>query len=172
MLKEAIAALASLSLASGASAAAPKNCVTETEAAAIFAAMLPDMIDGLRDKCAAHLPGTAYLVGNADSLVARYKVAADQRWPAAKLAFGKIAGDEEVAAKMPDQYLRPLIGSMIGAELFKNVKPADCGGASKIVESLAPLPPDNVSMLIGAVLTMVDDKGKDESMPICKPNAG
>lgn len=172
MLKNTVAALASLSLASAATAATPKNCVTEAEAAAIFASMLPDMIDGLRDKCAAHLPNTAYLVGNADSLVARYKVAADVRWPAAKLAFGKIAGDEAMSAKMPDQFLRPLIGSMVGAELFKNVKPADCNGASRIVESLAPLPPENVSMLIGAVLTMVDDKGKNQSMPICKGNAG
>lgn len=171
MLKEVAGALASLSLASSA-AAAPGNCVTETEAAAIFAAMLPDMIDGLRDKCAAHLPANAYLVSSADALVARYKVAADQRWPAAKLAFGKIGGDQEMAAKMPDQYLRPLIGSMVGAELFKNVKPGDCSGASRIVESLAPLPPENVSMLIGAVLAMVDDKGKNQSMPVCKASAG
>ena len=134
--------------------------------------VLPDMIDGLRDKCAPHLPANAYLVGNADMLVTRYKVTADQRWPAAKLAFGKIAGDEKIAASMPDQFLRPLIGSMIGAELFKDVKPVDCSGASRIVESLAPLPPENVSMLIGAVLTMVEDKGKEDSMPICKGNAG
>ena len=76
-------------------------------------------------------------------------------------------GEEEVAQKMPDEFLRPLIGSMVGAELFKDVKPADCTGASKIVESLAPLPPENVSNLIGAVLTMVEAK-KDETMPICK----
>ena len=170
-LKMPIAALTMVSMTSSALAADPKNCVTETEAAAIFAAIMPDMIDGLRDKCAANLPQDSFLVKNADTLVARFKVLADQRWPAAKLAFGKISGEEEMAAKMPDQYLRPLIGSMIGSELFKDVKPQECAGASKIVESLAPLPAENVSMLIGAVLTMVE-QDKNDSMPICKGNAG
>lgn len=170
MLRAPIALLTSMSLASTAIAEKPKNCVTEAEAAAVFAAMMPDMIDGLRDQCQAHLPGDSYLVRNADTLISRYKIQADQRWPAAKLAFGKIAGEEEMTQKMPDQFLRPLIGTMVGAELFKDVKPADCTGASKIVESLAPLPPENVSMLIGAVLAMVEED-KDSNMPICKASA-
>ena len=132
---------------------------------------MPDMIDGLRDKCAANLPQDSFLVRNADLLVARYKVLADQRWPAAKLAFGKIAGDPETMASLPDPLFRPLVGSAVGSKLFKDVKPEDCTGASKVVESLAPLPPENVAMLIGAVLTMAD-KGKSSSMPICKGNTG
>lgn len=167
MLKNMIALMTSMSLASAAAAQESKNCVSEAEAAAIFAAMMPDMIGGLRDQCKAHLPGDSYLMRNADLLIARYKPLADQRWPAAKLAFGKIAGEEEMTQKMPDQFLRPLIGSTVGAELFKNVKPADCAGASKIVQNLAPLPPENVSGLIGAVLTMVENKPGD-SMPVCK----
>jgi hypothetical protein len=171
-LKLPIAALAAFSLSTSAFAIEAKNCVTETEAAAIFAAVMPDMIDGLRDKCATNLPADAYLVRNADTLVARYKVLADQRWPAAKLAFGKIAGEEEMTKTMPDQFLRPLIGSMIGSELFKDVKPKECVGASKIVESLAPLPAENMSMLISAVLAMVGDENSKDTMPICKGSAG
>jgi hypothetical protein len=168
MLKLPVAILASFSLATNSAAATPENCVTETEAAAIFASMLPDMIDGLRDKCATHLPANSFLAGNADALIARYKTTADQQWPAAKLAFGKIAGESEAAAKMPDQFLRPLIGSMIGSEVFKDLKPADCGGANRVIENLAPLPPENVAALIGAVLAMAGDKGKDDDMPICE----
>jgi len=166
-----IAAITALSLGSSALAADAENCVTEAEAAAIFAAVMPDMIDGLRDKCAANLPAEAYLLRNADALVARYKLLSDQRWPAAKLAFAKISGEPDMAQKMPDQFLRPLIGSMVGSELFKDIKPKDCAGASKIVEGLAPLPAENVSMLIGAVLGMVEQDDSKDGMPICKGSA-
>ena len=168
--KPAIGLLASMSVAASAATQTEEACVSESEAAAIFAVIMPDMINGLRDKCAAHLPANSYLVANADALVSRYTAVADLRWPAAKLAFGKISGDEEMTAKLPDQLLRPLIGTAVGLELFKDFKPADCHGASRIVESLAPLPPENVSLMIGAILT-ITEKGKNSSMPICKIEA-
>jgi len=171
MFKLPIAILAATSLATSAMAATSENCVSEAEATAVFAAIMPDIIDGLRDKCAPHLPADSYIVRNADALVARYKVFADQRWSAAKLAFGKIAGDAQMGANMPDEFLRPLIGSAIGAKMFESIKPGNCTGANRVVESLAPLPAENISMLIGAVLTMAED-GKGSRMPICKANAG
>jgi hypothetical protein len=171
MFKLPIAVVTAVSLGTSAMAATPENCVSEAEATAVFAAVMPDIIDGLRDKCAAHLPANAYIVRNADDLVARYKILADQRWPEAKLAFGKIAGDVEMGKKMPDEFFRPLIGSVIGAKMFEEISPGDCSGASRVVESLAPLPAENVSMLIGAVLTMAD-KGKGSKMPVCKGSAG
>ncbi len=158
-----------LSLGSAAPAANPENCVSETEAVAVFAAMMPDMIDGLRGKCAAYLPANAFLVTGGSALIARYKVLADQRWPAAKLAFGRIAGDEEMTSKLPDQYLRPLIGSVVGSELMKDFKVEDCPSANRIVESLAPLPPENVAVLVGTIVVLADDeKGQKDSFPICK----
>lgn len=170
LLKSSIGAVLAVSLASAAPAATPENCVSETEAIAIFAAIMPDMIGGLRDKCAAHLPANAYLVESGKTLIARYKVLADQRWPTAKLAFGRIAGgDEELTSKMPDQFLRPLIGSVVGAELIKDFKVQDCPGANRIIESLAPLPPENVAVLIGTIIVLADkEKGQKDSFPICK----
>lgn len=169
ILKSSTAMVLALSLGSTANASPTENCVSEAEAVAIFAAMMPDMIDGLRGKCAAHLPANAYLVASGDALIARYKVLADQRWPTAKLAFGRIAGDEEITGKMPDQYLRPLIGSVVGAELIKDIKVEDCPGANRIVESLAPLPPENVAVLVGTIVVLADGKkGQKDSFPICK----
>lgn len=167
-LNQCIAGLLVLSLGSTASAQANQDCLTEVEGTAVFAAMLPDLIDGLRDKCAAHLPGNSFLVSNADALVARYKVAADQRWPVAKQAFGRIAGQEEMTDKLPDEFFRPMLGAMVGAELVKGVEPGDCGSASRIVESLAPLPAENVAALIGAILVLADDGKGKESLPMCK----
>src|SRR5690349_3641438 len=96
MLDKCLAGVLALSMGSAAIAQADGKCLSQAEGTALFAAMLPDLIDGLRDKCAAHLPASSYLVSNADTLVARYKVTADQRWPLAKQAFGRIAGQDEV----------------------------------------------------------------------------
>lgn len=62
MFKSASALVLALSLGTSATAATTENCLSEIEGAAVFAAMLPDLIDGLRDKCAAHLPASAFLV--------------------------------------------------------------------------------------------------------------
>ena len=169
LIKSTCALVLAISLAAPAVAAEKSECVTEAESAAIFASLMPDLIGGLRDKCAAHLPANAYLRQNGDSLIARYKAHADQRWPAAKLAFGRMTGDAEMAAKLPDEYFRPMLGSMIGSELVKDVKTGDCGGANRIVESLAPLPPENVAGMIGAILGLAGKDGDKGAFQICKP---
>lgn len=156
-----------LSLTTATSAAPTGECLSEAEGTAVFAAMLPDMIGGLRDKCAAQLPADAYIVTNGEAMVARYRALADERWPLAKQAFGRIAGDEEMAAKLPDEYFRPLLGAMVGGELVKDIKAEDCSGANRIVENLAPLPPENVAALIGAILVLADKDGKD-GLPMCR----
>lgn len=162
------ATLLAVTLAAPGLGADRSECVTESESAAIFASLMPDLIDGLRDKCAAHLPANSYLTQNGDALIARYKAHADLRWPMAKLAFGRMAGEPDMAAKLPDEYFRPMLGSLVGAELVKDVKAEDCGGANRIVESLAPLPPENVAVMIGAILSLAGKEGAKEEFPICK----
>ena len=168
LIKTSVTATIALAMASSAVAAQNPSCVTEAEGAAIMAAMMPDLIKGLRDKCGAHLPANAFLVQNGNDLAARYKVLADQRWPAAKLAFGRMTGEPEMADKLPDEFFRPMLGSMVGSELVKDVKPGDCDGANRIVENLAPLPPENVASLIGAILVLADKDGDSKGFEICK----
>ena len=87
----------------------------------------------------------------------------------AKLAFARIAGEPEMADKLPDEYFRPMLGAMIGAELVKDIKAEDCSGVDRVVESLAPLPAENVATLIGAILMLAEDeKDQDNSLPMCK----
>ena len=169
MMKSMIGVVAAISLGSSGTAAATENCLSEAEGTAVFASMLPDLIDGLRDKCTAHLPANAYLIANGDAMIARFRILADQRWPIAKKAFGRIAGDAEMAEKLPDEYFRPMLGAMVGGELVKDVKPQDCSGANRLVENLAPLPPENVAALIGAILVLADKEGSGKgSLPMCK----
>lgn len=168
LFKTSVALFTAVSLTASAAAATQENCVSEAEGAAIMAALMPDLIKGLGDKCGAHLPANAYLVQNGKALSARYKILADQRWPTAKVAFGRMTGEPEMAEKLPDEFFRPMLGSMVGSELVKDVSPQDCGGANRIVESLAPLPPENVAVLIGAIMTLADKGQRDSKFPICK----
>ena len=168
LIKTSAALALAVSMTASATAATKSNCVTEAESAAIFASLMPDMIDGLRDKCAAHLPANAFLVVNGNLLVDRYKAHADQRWPAAKLAFGRMTGQEKMADALPDEFFRPMLGSMVGSELLKDVKVEDCGGANRIIESLAPLPPENVAVMIGAILALAEKDGGKSEFKICK----
>ena len=163
-----LAVFGALSLTTSATAAATETCVSEAEGAAIMAVLMPDLIQGLGDKCVAHLPADAYLVQNGKALAARYKILADERWPTAKLAFGRMSGDIEMAEKLPDEYFRPMLGSMIGAELVKGITPQDCGGADRIVENLSPLPPQNVANLVGAILVLAHKDGANKGFELCK----
>jgi hypothetical protein len=77
-------------------------------------------------------------------------------------------GEPEMADKLPDEHFRPMLGAMVGSELVKDVRAEDCAGASRIVESLAPLPPENVANLIGAILVLADKDGSDKGFDICR----
>ncbi len=168
LFKTIVALFTAVSVSASAAAAAKKDCVTEAEGAAIMAALMPDLITGLGDKCAAHLPSNAYLVQNGKALAERYKALADQRWPTAKLAFGRMAGSPEMADKLPDEFFRPMLGSLVGTELVKDISPSDCGGANRVLENLAPLPPENVANLIGAILVLAEKEGRSKGLAICK----
>lgn len=168
LIKSSAALLLAMSLTVPAMAADKTECVTEAESAAIFASLMPDLIDGLRDKCAAHLPANAFLVQNGNALIARYKAHADQRWPDAKLAFGRMTGESEMAAKLPDEFFRPMLGAMVGSELVEDVKTQDCAGANRVVENLAPLPPENIAAMMGAILGLAGKDGGKDAFQICK----
>lgn len=168
LIQMSLAVLTAASLTASAAAATKETCVSEAEGAAIMATLMPDLINGLGDKCVAHLPANAYLVQNGKALAARYKILADQRWPTAKIAFSRMTGDVAMAEKLPDEFFRPMLGSMIGSELVKDVTPQDCGGANRIVENLAPLPPENVANLVGAILALADKDGSNKGFELCK----
>jgi hypothetical protein len=169
MLRLGFAGMMALSLASASTAASTKECLSEAEGSAVFAAMLPDLIDGLRDKCGTYLSAGSFLAKNADGLIERYRTVADQRWPTAKLAFARIAGEEEMVDKLPDEFFRPMIGVMIGKEVLKDLKVTDCPSADRIVENLAPLPAENVAGLIGAILMLAEEeKDQNDNLPMCR----
>lgn len=168
LVKSSVAVVLALSITTPAIAARKTECVTEADNAAVFGSMMPDLIEGLRDKCAAHLPADAFLVASGNALIDQYKAHADQRWPAAKRAFARASGHEEIAAELPDEVLRPLVGSIVGFEMLKSVKVKDCAGANRIVENLAPLPPENVAAMLSAIVGLTEKDGEQRQVQICE----
>lgn len=156
-----LACLALLGVAADAHAEAQgKTCLTQDESSALIGYALPDLLAGVRDKCTATLPATAFLPSRSRELEARHRVQAEALWPQAKAAFNKMMGDDDLVRKMPDTAVRPFLAAGFAAAITEGLKPADCLTADGIVEALAPLPPANLGKLIGLILA-ADDKRSD-----------
>lgn len=143
------------------------TCIPQAQAQQLFLYTLPDMVTGVVNKCSPLLPNTAFL-NRSGPLVASYRAKADAAWPQAKAAFLRMGGDE--ARKLPasDELLRPVVSALIGSMVSKDIKPDDCLVADALIESLAPLPPENIARVI-VVLAMASQKpGRGGGFVICR----
>lgn len=137
-----------------------RNCLSQAEGSAVIGYALPDLLGGLRDKCRATLPPTAFLVGRSAEMEARYRQQSDSLWPQAKAAFAKMFGDDKTLGKMPDSAVRPFFAAAFATAITDDIKPADCPTVDGVAEMLAPLPPHNLARLI-AIIIAADDKSSD-----------
>ncbi|HMT45105.1 MAG TPA: hypothetical protein PKA59_11155 [Chakrabartia sp.] len=164
--------LAALSLPVPALAQSAKPCMTAGEAQGLVTFALPDLLQAVAKTCKTSLAPTAYLSRSGDDLVGRYRETAEGSWPVAKAAIVKIAGkDGAMMAALPDEATKALISAGISTELSKSVKPTSCQMVSDVMEQLAPLPPQNMSNLLGIILEAVAASPKmnkpDSSFSIC-----
>jgi hypothetical protein len=158
-IRQSIACLALLGL-SGTAIAQGKNCLSQGEMTALIGYALPDLIVGVRDKCKATLPASAFLSSRSGELEARYRAGADAQWPQAKAAFLKMMGDDDMVRRMPDSAVRPFLTAAFATAVTDDLKASDCAMADGIVEELSPLPPANLARLIGLIIA-ADDKDAD-----------
>ena len=154
-----VAGLAMLGLGSNAQAQS-KNCLTHAEATAVIGYALPDLLGGLRNKCKASLPATAFLTARAAELEERYRVQANSLWPQAKVAFIKMVAGDEMMTKLSDAALRPFLSDAFAVAITEDIEAGDCPTVDGVIEMLAPLPPQNMARLIGIILA-AEDKGSD-----------
>ncbi|WP_010186451.1 hypothetical protein [Sphingomonas sp. PAMC 26605] len=131
-----------------AASAAPTDlpCLTEQEGQSLVLVALPDVLDSVGKACASALPPTATLRAGLPALVARYRVDGDAAWTAAKPAIGKLGGDQ--FRGMDPDVIRPLVGTLLGPLVVKNLKPGDCPRIDRITGLLAPLPVANTAALV------------------------
>ena len=142
-----------LALVPSALRAAEPPCLTTAEFAALAGYALPSTIEAVTRRCSATLPADAFLRTGADPLVARYAQARPVAWPGAKAAFIKLgtgadAGAGKLMLLLPDQTLQQVVDGAIQAKIADAMPVDRCGAANRLLQLLAPLPPENTAELI------------------------
>jgi hypothetical protein len=153
-----VVGLAMLGLGSQAQAQS-RNCMTHAEASAMIGYAMPDLLAGLRSKCKASLPTGAFLTARSGELEGRYRAQANALWPQARVAFIKMVAGDEMMTRLSDAALRPFLSETFAVAITEDIKPGDCPTVNGVVEMLAPLPPQNLSSLIGIILAAEDKDG-------------
>ena len=140
--------------------AAPTDlpCLTTQEGQSLVQVALPDVLDAVGKTCATALPATATLRAGLPALIARYRANGDAAWVAAKPAIGKLGG-EQLRDMNPD-VLRPLISTIMGPLIAKDIKPGDCPRIDRITALLAPLPVANTAALVVELFQLGTDRSK------------
>lgn len=155
-----IAALLAFAAPASAASAAPQTCLTAVEAQALITSMLPDALQTVAAKCRPTLPADALLVRSGDALIARYRPVADAAFKTARGAFARMVGSEALA-NLDDETVRKLFAAGVAGEITKSLKPQTCMDVDRVLVALEPLPPENMSMLIGTVLELTSRGSKD-----------
>lgn len=154
-------ALLAFSTSSQAMAATRGNCLELAEAQALVAYVLPDIITGVTAQCRTHLTPSDYLIRASSDLTARYRSLGDANWPMARKAFSKMV-DEKTLSLVSDDILKGLLTAGLTSAMQGDIKPDDCPMISQIAEALDPLPPANLSKLVGIILDREGRKPKGE----------
>lgn len=147
------------------------QCLTTTEAEPVVQIALPGIIRDAGRVCAA-LPATSLLRRDTGAFIAKYDLAADQAWPRARAALAKVA-PPAIAGLLGSDLARPLLTSIVTAQVTGKLQPSDCATVDRMVTLIAPLPAANAAGLVVAALQYAAAKrtpGQNNpaaSLPLC-----
>jgi hypothetical protein len=159
-------ALAALLTAPATSPPPPKACVSKAQVRDMVMVLSPYVVDAVAKKCGPALPATAFLNAGAPALSARLKAAGAGREASAMAALQVFAGDK-VPAVQDQSALMTVMGQMMGTLATAKLPADKCAGISEILQSISPLPAENVGQLLATVAQMAG-VGKDGKSPeIC-----
>jgi hypothetical protein len=161
--------LALLGLPSGGYAQTAQTCVTRAEAHSLVQFVLPELITGIRDKCAAAPGGGGFLKASGATLAQRYKPGSLLAWPKAKPVALRLSGDmSKLLSSLPDDAMKKLAGNYVGGTVTKEFPAENCAPIDRVMEAVAPLPAENMAMLM---VTLLDWQGK-AAPPVAGKQAG
>jgi hypothetical protein len=154
--------------------APPPPCLTRAEVRDMTIAALPIGLDAAAEACRASLPANAFLLTGGRALSQRLTAGSDVHWAAAFAALAKVADLKDMPKGLKPETVRALAHDMAAAELRKSMKPADCGLANELAETLAPLSEDGIARLVTAGLMIASHEqkpGGKRSVPAICPSA-
>lgn len=145
--------------------AAEAPCLTPSEFTAVSTYAMPAIIDGTVQRCGSTLSPDAFLRRDGRSLAQRYAVLKPRAWPGAKAAFLKISAGKggemgDMLRGMPDSSLQPMLDAFVSGAVSQQLPLQRCGAVNRVVELLAPLPPENTAELIALATGLGSQAGQ------------
>lgn len=169
-----IGSMIAMLVAAQAHAEKPAACITPAEVESVALVLLPDLMRGLNESCAAYLPATALLSQRNAPMIARYDAEVDSAWPGAREALLKIANvkdGKQLDALMDVKFGRTFLAAFVVPGLVDSIKPEQCGTLNRMVEMFEPLPARNVAGIFSSILQLAEADKKDseggDNLNIC-----
>lgn len=169
---KAAAALALVAMATP-QAAMAQTCITEQEISGMMAYAMPSLLDGLVGTCRPHVSDTGFIATSSAAMIQAYSTRKDANWPVARAAFMKFgakrdAQASDMMAKLPDNVLQPLVGSIMTSVVGTQIKPEQCGNAERLMRIFSKIDPQDTADLFGIVMLMVgNDNPAKRDIQIC-----
>ncbi len=146
--------------------AQPRACLNESEAEALFQAMLPETIREMGRVCAA-LPADSFLRRPPAGFMARIDAGVAPAMPAATSGIRKLLGPGG-AAIADSPFAIGAARAIFVPLAAQQIKPADCPALDRIVRNLAPLPPKNLAAVFVALARIArNDEKRGPRLPLC-----
>ena len=156
-----IVAGAALAALCASQAIAQAGCLERADAETLMTALLPAVIGNLAEHCTPHLSAAAPLIADSGGLVARVGPAADAARPAASQIAANLLAESSDGDLPPE--LQQGIGEQFGLNMFEyGIQSAvagamdanSCRTVDRFVETLSPLPPENLASLVVLLMEM------------------
>jgi len=167
--KFAVTALASTTLLAP-TAVMAQQCVQEDDLSDAVVYFMPIAFSAFTSKCAAALSEDGFINTQGEAFIAPYLERQDDAWAGAFEVFKVFADKDKSDEKesepdemavlfesMPPEVLRPFLDTIVEMEIAKEIKLDSCVKVERLIEPLAPLPPENLGTLTAVVVSMVPD---------------
>ena len=166
MLAAALAGSAAPAMTAPAIQAAP-SCIRSADIKPVVRFALPLVIEGMAAACGGMLAADDFLPRSGTGLAARYRGESPESWAAARGVIERAMGDKLPAGLSGDTE-RMLVTDILHGMISSKLKVRDCVMANRIVETLAPLPLDNMSELAVLLIEIGvrDRAGKASASPL------
>ncbi len=165
-----ISATFALLLPAQALAQSTRPCLTPKEGQALITFALPDVVTGITDKCAPMAGPSSFLATSGRALASTYRATSNAAWPTARPAIRKLAGENgALLDMMPDDAFKSFAGAFAATVVVKQISPERCNDIDRIIRATSPLPPDNMSMLVGIMLEILARPTAQAAIATAKP---
>ena len=166
-----IAAGAALLALTAPNAVQARACMKAENLADAVVYSVPVAYDAFTAKCGKQLPKDGFIARNGTAFVDSYRAQQEAAWPGAlQFLMTFIDGDrggvsstdiKNLVDAMPPELLRPIVDEKIAMEIGKSIKTTDCGRIERVLEPIAPLPPENLGQLVATILELAPDRGRE-----------